>query len=163
MSHPAPVPLDALPCPACQTTLSDDADGTRCPSCDGLLVHRTWALRAAPELGAPALQPAFVGDGRARHCPMCRKSMGPVLCHGVLSWSCARCRWLFFDGPHRRALLKPTDATPLPARTLAAPTLLQVVADNARAVTPGQLKDTMGIVVLAALVLVALLFEIKPG
>jgi hypothetical protein len=161
-AQPEPVPLDALPCPACQTTLADDADGTRCPACDGLLVHRTWALRAAPELGRPALQPAFVADARERHCPMCRRTMGAVLCHGVLSWSCGRCRWLFFDGPKHRAFTQPRVPAPLPKRTLAMPALVQVVAENARNAAPAHVRDALGVLVLAAIIVIAFLFEIRP-
>jgi Zn-finger nucleic acid-binding protein len=165
MSHPAPIPLDALPCPACGNTLTDDPDGTRCPSCDGVLVHRTWATRAQPELGRPALSPVFIGDARARVCSLCQREMGAVQCHGVLAWSCARCRFLFFDGPKHRALTTP-HALPSPrlisSRTLHAPSLLRVVANRAQQ-APSHVRDALGIMVLAALVVVAMILEVRPS
>ena len=161
MSHPAPVTLRSLSCPACGTTLLDDPDGTRCPSCDGVLVHRAWAVRAHPELGRPTLTPAFIGDERTRTCPVCQRDMGPVLCHAVLAWSCARCRFLFFEGPQHRALTSPGAEVPVAPRTLRAPSLLAVVAERARH-TPSHVKDALGVLVLAALVVAAMVLEIRP-
>lgn len=163
MSHPAPISLDALPCPGCGATLADDPDGTRCPSCDGVLVHRTWAMRAQPDLGRPSLTPAFIGDDRARTCALCQRSMGPVLVHGVLAWSCARCRFLFFDAPKHRALIAPHQpAPPRAPRLLRAPSMLRVAAKRARD-TSGHVKDAFAVTLLAALVVLALLFEIRPS
>src|SRR5689334_16626335 len=105
--HPEPISFASLTCPCCNEILDDDRDGTSCDQCGGLLVQRVWAERCLPLMGRPVLPPVFVAAPRTRTCPSCKKDMAPVLCHGVSSWSCARCRWLFFDGVKHRELLAP--------------------------------------------------------
>src|SRR4051812_5166703 len=107
--RPEPVRFDTpslarlpLSCPACTEQLDEDHDGTSCDQCGGLLVPRVWADRCLPAMGRPVLPPVFVSAPRDLPCPSCKRAMVPVLCHGVSSWSCARCRWLFFEGPRRK-------------------------------------------------------------
>lgn len=165
MSHPAPIAFQALACPACGCTLDeDDAAGARCVTCAGVLVPRTWARHAFPALGRPTFSPAFIGDARTRTCSHCVQAMAPVLCHGILAWSCARCRSLFFDGAKHAALTRPgrSAPTPLPERALQAPSRVHVIVEHARHAS-GVVRDALGVMVLAALVLVALLLEVRPS
>ena len=42
------------------------------------------------------------------------------------------------------------------------PALVHVVAENARNATPPHIRDALGVLVLAAIIVAALLFEIRP-
>jgi hypothetical protein len=148
----------SLPCPACSEPLEDDPDGTSCDQCGGLLVARVWAERCRPAMGRAALPPVFVAAPKELPCPACRQPLGPVLCHGVAAWSCARCRWLFFEGLRRRQLDDPRAPVAVGARELPRASLVQVLTDGARQ-APGALRDAMGLVLLAAIVLAAIMLE----
>lgn len=159
---PAPVDLSTLRCPACDTPLDDDRDGTSCCHCGGLLVPRVFAERLFPTQGKPALPPVLPGPAPARRCPGCVRDMAPVLCHGIAAWSCARCRWLFFEGTRRRQLLSPDAAPPVPqGRDVQVPTLLSVIVDQARE-APSVVREALGVIVLATLVIGAMFLELRP-
>ena len=159
--RPAPVIFDAMSCPACGEPLDEDQDGTSCARCGGLLVPRVFAERLNPLMGRPALPPVFEAAPRAFACPGCKRTMAPVLCHGVTSHACPRCRLLFFEGPRRQQLVEPTAPAVLPERAIAQPTLLSVVKDGARE-APALLKDALGVLVLAAVVILVMFLEVRP-
>jgi hypothetical protein len=161
--RPEPIAFTpALPCPACGEGLEDDRDGTSCDQCGGLLAQRVWAERYLPTLGRPMLPPVFLATPRDVTCPTCTRAMSPVLCHGVAAWSCARCRWLFFEGKKRRELADGVGPSTLPAelpkRALAKPALLQVTSEGARH-APVMAREVLGVVVLVALLVTAVAIE----
>lgn len=159
---PAPLDLTALRCPACDTPLEDDRDGTSCNHCGGLLVPRVFAERLFPAQGKAVLPPVLPGPQPCRRCPGCAREMGPVLCHGIAAWSCGRCRWLFFEGARRRQLLSPDQPAPVAvARDVKEPTLLSVVVDRARE-APSVAREALGVIVLATLVISAMFLELRP-
>jgi hypothetical protein len=158
---PAPVQFDALSCPACGERLDEDHDGTSCGGCGGLLVPRVFAERLHPMMGPASLPPVFEPEPRALACPGCRREMTPVLCHGVASHSCPRCRLLFFAGPRRRQLTDPQAPPPVMVKALARPTLLSLIVGGARE-APALMREALGVLVLAAVVLAALFFELRP-
>lgn len=159
---PAPIDLSCLRCPACDTPLEDDRDGTACSNCGGLLVPRVFAERLFPAQGKPALPPVLPSVAATRRCPGCARDMGPVLCHGIAAWSCARCRWLFFEGARRRQLASPEAASPVPAgRDVKSPTLVSVIVDRARE-APSVVREALGVIVLATLVIGAMFLELRP-
>lgn len=159
---PSPIDLSALRCPACDTPLDDDRDGTACSHCGGLLVPRVFAERLFPARGKPALPPVMPGAAPSRRCPGCAREMGAVLCHGIAAWSCGRCRWLFFEGARRHQLGSPDAAPPVPAgRQVLEPSLLSVIADRARE-APSVVREALGVIVLATLVIGAMFLELRP-
>ena len=172
--QPDPVSF-ALPCPACHEPLDEDHDGTSCDHCGGLLVPRVWADRCLPAMGRPALPPVFLSAPKVMACPGCRRAMAAVLCHGVSSWSCPQCRWLFFEGLRRselrgdpsRSLAALAQAPVIgPATTTATTTgrsiprasLLAVFTANAARASV-TVRDALGLFVLAALVVAAIVLE----
>ncbi len=145
---PAPVALPAISCPRCGEALADDPDGTACRGCGGLLVARSWADGCLPDMGRAALSPVYSSTAATLPCPSCARALSPVLCHGVAAWSCARCRWLFFDGLKHKELTEPAAPVAAPPRALADASLVAVTAGTPRrGVRPG---DVVGLVVLAA-------------
>ena len=165
LSVPARVQWQALNCPACGEVLDQDRDGTAFTRCRGLLVQRVWAERLLPDLGRPMLPPVFQAAPKELGCPECHRAMAPVLVHGVAAWSCARCRWLFLEGPRNKQLMEPTSLPPSPIiRQLARASLLQVFSEQARAATrraSPKLVDALGILVLAALIIAVIVVEAR--
>jgi hypothetical protein len=91
--------------------------------------------------------------------------MGAVLCHGVLAWSCPRCRLMFFDGPKRQQLLASVGAqaaTPLGPWLVRAPERLRVATARVKPSTH-QLRDAFGVILLATLVVGVMWFELRPA
>jgi hypothetical protein len=158
---PAPVIFAAMPCPACGEPLDEDVDGTSCVRCGGLLVPRVFAERLHPAMGPATLPPVFESTPREINCPKCTRAMSPVLCHGVASHSCPRCRLLFFEGPRRPQLVDPQAPSPVPQRTLAKPTLLSIIAEGAKE-APAMIRDALGVIVLAAVVIIVMFFDMRP-
>jgi hypothetical protein len=160
--HPAPISFASLACPRCHEILDDDKDGTSCDQCGGLLVQRVWAERLLPSLGRPVLPPVFASVPHELACPSCKRAMAPVLCHGVASFSCARCRWLFFDGVKRREIEPGSPPPPpaLPVRAIARANLVAVFAARAHSATV-KARDIVGLVVLTALVVTAVVLELR--
>ena len=80
--------------------------------------------------------------------------MKPVLCHAVASWSCARCRWLFFEGARTTHQAANDDVT----RSLSRPSMIAVIAKTTKS-APVMLREALGIVVLAAIVIGVIVLE----